>query len=144
MKKYPFHEWLAMPKESKTWHEDDIADEFSELQEAKGLINKWSELSDVVYTVDRARWSGHTFDYPIPGHTVAIGYLYMYPKYTMRFLFFRRAGKKLDPISDIRQVRNPKKVHKLHHIAKKHNLDPKKFEEICTKQYRHWRFVLPK
>lgn len=144
MKKYIWHTWLGMPKKDLAWHQSDVADEYAELEEANGFIDRWSEKSDVVYTVTRARWSGHKLEYPMGKKDILLGAIYMYPKYTMRFLFFKRAAKKIDPTINLRQVRNPKKAHKLHHIANKHGLDPQKFEEVCVKQYRYWRFILPR
>jgi hypothetical protein len=141
---YRWHSWLDMSKKDREWHLQDIADELYELKESTGLINCWSEKSDVVYTVTRARWSGHDVDYPIGRKDQVLGRIYMYPKYTMRFVFFRRAGKKLNSTVQIHQVRNPKKIHKLRHIAEKYNLPPDEFVVICQKQYRYWRFVLPK
>lgn len=133
-----------MPKENRDWHEQDVADELQELQEAIGFVDRWSEKSDVVYTVSRSRWSGHKFSYPLNKLDVVQGFMYMYPKYTMRFLFFRRAGKRLNKDADIRQVRNLKKDQRYLHIAQQNHLDPYKFEQICNKQYRYWRFILPR
>lgn len=141
---YRWHSWLNMSKKDLDWHKQDVADELAELQEAVGLVNRWSEKSDVVYTVTRARWTGHDITYPLAKRHIAQGFIYMYPKYTLRFLFFRRAGKKIDPNSNIRQVRNPKKAHKLRHIAEKHGLPPDEFVQICQNQYRYWRYILPK
>ena len=53
-----WHGWVQQPKKTREWHEGDIADELQELKEAYSWLNKWSEMSDVVYTVTRARWSG--------------------------------------------------------------------------------------
>lgn len=141
---YRWHSWLGMRKKDLAWHQQDVADELAELQEASGLIDRWSEKSDVVYTVTRARWSGHNVDYPINKLDTALGLCYMYPKYTTRFLFYRKAGRKIDPKSDVRQVRNPKKVHKLQLIAERYDLPPEEFIAICQNQYRYWRFIIPK
>lgn len=141
---YRWHSWLNMSKKDLAWHKQDVADELAELQDAVGLIDRWSEKSDVVYTVTRGRWTGHQIDFPLRNRDYIQGLIYMYPKYTLRFLFFRRAGKKVDPSSNIRQVRNPKKLHKLHHISNLYNLPSEEFTNVCQKQYRYWRFFLPK
>lgn len=133
-----WHSWVKQPKESLDWHKEDVADEYAELQEARGVIGKWSELSDVVYTVTRARWSGHKLDYPIAKHQIAAGYLYMFPKYSFRTLFFRRAGKKASCGHTLQSVRNPRKIHKLHTIAEQNNIDKLEFEKICRKQLKYW------
>jgi hypothetical protein len=133
-----WHDVLNMPKKTKEWHEQDIADEYAELDEAVGPINRWSEYADVVYAVTRGRWDGHDIHSPLSGGLFMYGSLYMFPKYTLRYMFFRRAGKKLQSARPLHEVRNPKKVHKLHYIASKYDLDPEEFAAICKRQLRYW------
>lgn len=133
-----WHNLLDMERKDAEWHKSDIADELAELQEAKQLIHRWSEYSDVVYTVTRARWGGHQLNSPIGLHHFAIGAIYMFPKYTLRWLFFYRAGKKAGAITKVTEVRNPSKLHKLEHIANKYEMDSKKFLEACRSQIRYW------
>lgn len=117
-----------MPKHDLDWHEQDIADELLEYQEAKGLLATWSELSDIAYTYTRARWSGHTgITLPINRIKFYCGLLYMYPKYTLRWKFFRELGFSFNKSLTINEVRNPKKLGKLHTIAEKYSLDPDEF-----------------
>lgn len=139
---YRFHDWLNMPKKTLEWHKQDIADEILEYQTAKGLINKWSELSDVVYTSTRGIWGGFDTKFPMSKAHYFIGCIYMYPKMTGRFLFYRIAGKKAGASRPLHEVRNPKKIHKLHHIAEKYDIDKEKFQEICEKQLKYW-LLLP-
>lgn len=133
-----WHDWVNQPKETREWHEADIADELAELQEATKLIHKWSELSDVVYTVTRARWSGHEFEYPITRSQIVVGHIYMIPKYSSRVLFFRRAGKRTGAEVTLQSVRNPKKLHKLQAIAEQNQLDPDEFVTVCHQQLKYW------
>src|SRR5882757_6413756 len=126
-----WHGWLQQPKYDKAWHEQDVADELEELRQAKGVIHHWSELSDVVYTVSRARWSGHDLAYPLSRGEVLIGHVYMYPKYSLRTVFFRSAGRKAGSLQPVHSVRNPKKTHKLAKIAKENNIDQDLFIKIC-------------
>lgn len=133
-----WHDFLDMPKKTRQWHIDDVADEYAELDEAKGPINRWSEYSDVVYTITRSRWDGHDIESPLTNWQFAYGSLYMFPKYTLRFAFFKQAGKKLGAKQSLHEVRNPKKVHKLHHIAGKYDLDPADFTATCKRQLRYW------
>ena len=133
-----WHNLLDMEKHDQAWHEQDIIDELNELKEATGLIDKWSEMSDVVYTVTRARWSGHKLKFPIQKQKVLIGSLYMFPKYTSRWVFFYTAGKKAGANRKVTEVRNPAKLHKLHHIASKYNIDSDIFASICEQQTRYW------
>ncbi len=133
-----WHSWLRQPVFDRTWHESDVADELLELHQAKSLLYKWSEMSDVVYAVSHGRWSGHDLAYPIPQYQVMLGFVYMYPKYTSRAVFFRRAGKKAGITRPLQSVRNPKKIHKLQTIAIEHHIDPKLFVGICQAQARRW------
>lgn len=137
-----WHSILNMPKCDLAWHTEDITDELEEFKEAKGLIHKWSELSDVAYTYTRAQWSGHkNVEFPFKKISLYIGFLYMLPKYTLRWRFFRVLGKKFDKNIKITEVRNPKKIEKLEHIAKKYNLDPIKFKDEAKKLMKRWVFL---
>ena len=137
-----WHSILDMPKRDLAWHKEDISDELQEFREAKGLINKWSELSDVVYTYTRARWSGHrTIEYPLGKIGFYIGLIYMFPKYTLRWRFFRVLGKKIDSNIKITEVRNPKKIEKLEKMARKYNLNPEQFKTEATKLMKKWIFL---
>jgi len=133
---------LGMVKYDKSWHQDDLADELKEYYDETRLFKKWSELSDVVYTCTRARWSGYNLKFPFSQIMFCIGVLYMFPKYTGRWLFFRSAGKKAGSTKPVHEVRNPKKTHKLHQIAERNNIDKDKFQVICEKQLRYW-ILLP-
>lgn len=133
-----WHAWVNQPKRSLAWHQNDVSDELQELLEAKGFVNRWSELSDVVYTVTRGRWSGHELAYPIGRRQIITGYVYMYPKYTLRVLFFRRAGKRAGATTTLQSVRNPKKAHKLEAIAREHGIDPELFVTVCEHQRKYW------
>lgn len=123
-----WHDMLNMPKYDEEWHKQDMADELAEYEEAHGFIDTWSELSDVVYTYTRAKWSGHnTIDFPLSKTLLPIGILYMIPKYTLRWKFFRDLGHQFDRSLNISEVRNPKKIEKLKVIAEKYNLNPEQF-----------------
>ena len=89
-----WHTLLGMKKFDESWHENDLADELAEYHDEKQLFKKWSELSDVVYTCTRGKWSGHNLVFPFAHWQYYIGIVYMIPKYTGRWLFFRSAGKK--------------------------------------------------
>lgn len=116
----------------------DLADELTEYQEATGLIDVWSELSDVAYTYTRAQWSGHTtFVFPLSRWRFYIGITYMLPKHTLRWRFFRKLGHYFDKNLHISEVRNPHKIQKLKVIAKKYNLDPVLFQLQAEKMLRY-------
>ncbi len=124
-----WHTMLNMPKYDENWHKQDMADEIAEYEEATGIIDTWSELSDVAYTYTRAKWSGHTIDFPLSKTQLSIGIIYMLPKYTLRWRFFRRLGHYFSKDLNISEVRNPKKLEKLESIAKKYTIDPKAFQK---------------
>lgn len=135
-----WHNWLDMKQFDRQWHVDDIADELQEYREARGLVDRWSELSDVVYTTTRARWVG--FDdvpFPLARWQYYIGMIYMFPKYTLRWLFFRRVGRRFG--KEVHEVRNPRKVHKLCTIAKRYDIDAQAFTKMCEHQMKFWVFL---
>ncbi len=137
-----WHSILKMPKHDALWHKQDMEDEFKELEEAEGFFDTWSELSDVVYTYTRARWSGHKhFYWPLSRMEFIKGIFYMIPKYTLRWLFFRLAGKMTDKKSLLREVRNPRKSHKLKTIAQKHGLNSDEFEKQCKRLLKIWPLI---
>ncbi len=137
-----WHSYLNMPKNNLAWHKQDIEDELIELKEAKSLIYKWSEISDVVYTYTRAKWSGHTeVNFPLSKGHFYIGLLYMFPKYTLRWKFFRVLGKQFDNNLKITEVRNPKKNEKLDVIAERYFLDKTLFKMKAKKLSKRWIFL---
>lgn len=134
---------LNMPKYDEEWHKQDMEDELAEYKEANGFVATWSELSDVSYTYTRAKWSGHkTVPFPLTRILLYVGILYMIPKYTLRWRFFRDLGHQFDKNLNISEVRNPKKVTKLRVIAEKYNLDPDEFTNQATSLMKH-RIFLP-
>ena len=137
-----WHSILDMPKKDFEWHKADVLEELKELNETSGLINKWSELSDVVYTYTRAHWSGHkTIEYPLNKISFPLGLLYMFPKYSLRWKFYRVLGQKIDKNIKMTEVRNPKKKEKLKHIASKYNLDGEQFANEANKLMKRWIFL---
>lgn len=139
---HKWHSYLNMPKHDIDWHLQDVKDELEELKEAEGIIHRWSEISDVVYTCTRAKWSGHKqIEFPLKKIHFYIGLIYMFPKYTIRWRFFRAVGKKIDSNLKICEVRNPTRIHKLEHIANKYNLDPEIFKNEAQRMMKWWVFL---
>ena len=137
-----WHDWLDMTKFDKEWHLNDLADELAEYHAEKHILKKWSELSDVVYTCTRGKWTGYDIIFPFKKSQFLLGALYMFPKYTSRWLFYRSAGRRAGADHDLHEVRNPKKTEKLHQIANRHNLNDKQFQQICERQLMYW-ILLP-
>lgn len=127
---------LNMKKYDLAWHKADIADELNELEEETSWIKRWSEYSDIAYTYTRARWTGYHLKRPVSIFYFIVGLIYMFPKYTSRWLFFRRVGKKFGKV--IHEVRNPNKTEKLHIIAHRAGINPELFTTQCKKQLRYW------
>lgn len=133
---------LDMPKKDYNWHQADVFRELEEYHEAKDLIDIWSEMSDVAYTYTRAHWSGHTdIKYPLRKIDFYVGLLYMFPKYSLRYGFYRTLGKRIDKNAKLKEVRNPQKIEKLKHIALKYNLDPEEFTKEANKLMKRWIFL---
>jgi hypothetical protein len=135
-----WHDWLDMPRHDFAWHKEDIEDELSEYNEETSWLKRWSELSDVTYTYTRAKWGGYDLEFPLKLWQLLIGLPYMYGKYTSRYLFFRRAGRKAGASKDIRCVRNPKKPEKLDKVISDQNIkvDREELAKICERQRRYW------
>jgi hypothetical protein len=133
---------LDVPKWDLDFHKKDLQDELEEYKEAVGFINRWSEASDVVYTWTRAKyWSKVEIgSFPLSTLTLLWGMTYMYPKYTLRWLFFRSVGKEMN--IKVNEVRNPRKVKKLENLARLNNADPKDFVRIATRKLERW-LLLP-
>lgn len=134
-----WHSVLDMPKYDEKWHYQDIQEELNELKEAKGFFKILSEKSDVVYTYTRARWSGHN-NILIPLNTIdfILGLFYMFPKYTLRWLFFRIVARRIGVTTKVTEVRNPRKIKKLRAIALKYGIDEQIFKKECQSVLKWW------
>ena len=134
-----WHNLLKMEKYDLEWHQADMIGELAEYKRAEGFMERWSELSDIVYTYTRARWSGHTdVSFPLSRGLFIWGALYMFPKYTLRWLFFVFAGRILKSKRLIREVRNPQRISKLDEIAEKYGLEKEAFHCACRKLLKSW------
>lgn len=86
--------------------------------------------------------SGHrNIDFPFSKVKLTIGLLYMIPKYTLRWRFFRDLGHQFNKNLHISEVRNPKKTEKLKVIAQKYNIDPEVFQQKAQKLIRFRIFL---
>jgi hypothetical protein len=134
-----WHTRLAMPKYDAAWHRADMRDELAEYHAASGLICRWSEASDVVYTYTRGRWSGHkSIEFPLSRGAYYVGLVYMVPKYTLRWLFFRKVARSMGAPDMVTEVRNPRKVHKLKDIAERNGLEAQEFTRRAQALMKWW------
>ena len=131
-----WHSLLDMPKHDRQWHLNDVNDEVCELKEARTFLDMWSEKADVVYTYTRARWSGHDISFPLSNIDFLTGAVYIYPKFTLRWLFFYVLGKRLKSKRKITEVRNPAKSQRLREIAVNYDLDSDMFEKEARRIMR--------
>lgn len=74
-----WHSLHAMKKHSLEWHLHDLDDELREYDEPQSMLKKWSELSDIVYTCTRGKWSGRSIVFPFSRWMFFLGAIYMYP-----------------------------------------------------------------
>ena len=131
-------DWLGLPRRDEAWHRADVQEEMSELEDARTWLEVWSETSDVVFAVARGRWAGHALEFPLGRRRYVAGLLYMFPKYTLRWLFYRVAGRRIDRSVRVAEVRNPRKLEKVREIAVRYGLDADAFESDCRKLLIFW------
>jgi len=134
-----WHSLLGLPVYERAWHAARVHEEMEELRAARGFFNVWSEMSDVVYDFTRARWGGYRdIKWPLLWRNFFVGLLYMFPKYTLRYLFFYTVGKRLHAQRKMTEVQNPRKDEKLRRIAVRYNLKEDDFVAECHKLARFW------
>lgn len=134
-----WHSVLGMEQKDEAWFRKHIRQELIELMEAQTVMEKWSELADVVYAVTRAKWNKHErIQFPLTKRAYAVGWVYMIPKHTSRWLFYRVAGGRVRRGVRMKVVRNPLRTEKLHAVAQKYEVDPARFEHVCKQQLRWW------
>lgn len=131
-------DWLAVPrhKQDVAWHQEDQSSELKEFQEATSWLSRWSESSDVVFTNLRSHWDEVFLEFPLSRWRFATGYAYGLFKYTLRFLFYRRLGKKFG--KDVRAIRNPARIEKLRTLAEMHGIDPDTFVAEAKRMRYFW------
>lgn len=130
---------LNLPTKPRKNFDRYLSEELEELSLANGFWERMSEKADIVYLAHRAHWHGYA-DVVCPlGKSDQITTVpYMLLKHSSRWLFYRRAGHKLDNNVHICSVRNPKKTEKLERVARQWGLDENEFIAVCQKQLRYW------
>lgn len=134
---------LDLPKISQTsWHRDRIREELLERRHAKPGLPKFSETSDVLFTVKRAHYDGTTLRplYLLTGVSLAPVYAYMIAKYTSRWCFFKFAAFacQFPNYNTVCEVVNPSKDHKVDEVAHRHNIDAQQFRQACRRLRQIW------
>lgn len=139
-----WHRTLALPRQtSATWHRERLSEEITELNKAKGQIERLSEASDVVFAVSRAHHDGFLLNEPLPQFSSSV-YAYMLGKFTMRWVFYRTAAwfSGAQNVRNVREVINPTKNHKLAEVAARHGIKEERFVEV-GERLRRWFPLLP-
>lgn len=130
--------WYRMlglqPHSSPSWYRDRYLEELQERREAKTLVDKLCETSDVFFVIIRSRYDGFPVRHQPPfalSHVLI--YAYMMAKLTSRWAFYRTAAIicKAARADLVREVVNPRKEYKLDQVATRHRIDPNKFREVC-------------
>lgn len=136
-----WHNFLDMKRFDCDWHVKDVEEEYKEYEEAVGFFHSWSELSDVVYTYTRGKYYDDckNLKNPFGKLKTFLGSIYMYPKYTLRWSFYRFVGKKFN--KKLSEVRNFKKEWKLDTIAERSNISPEEFKKVVKKYQKRWLFL---
>ena len=138
-----WHKMLGLSLQSpRSWYRDRVREELLERRAAKTPMQKLSETSDVFFSISRARCDGFPVR-ELPHFTAsrhALVYAYMLMKYTSRWKFYRTVATLCSAphYSQVCEVVNPSKDHKLEEVACRHQIDPVLFKRISFRLRRLW------
>ncbi|KAH9203364.1 hypothetical protein DL95DRAFT_154077 [Leptodontidium sp. 2 PMI_412] len=138
-----WHKMLGLSLQSpRSWYRDRLREELRERREANTSLQKLSETSDVFPSISRARCDGFPVR-ELPRFTASrhvLVYAYMLVKYNSRWKFYRTVATLCNAphYSQVREVVNPSKDHKLEEVARRHQIDPVKFRRISSRLRRVW------
>ncbi len=137
-----WHGFLRLPRQRPSWYRERLREELLERHEALTPLHKLSETADVFYILSRAIHDGYPLqsEPPCPQKPQILIYAYMITKYTSRWLFYRVAARacRSANASQVREVINPAKKHKVGEVASRHGLDRCEFERVCSQLRRFW------
>lgn len=146
-----WHAHLNLPRgHPRSWHQDRLNEELTELRVAKSLVETLSEASDVVFSISRAEYEGFADDRVTPFDLLcrlstfwaAVVVAYMLYKFTMRWYFYRvtayACGLRGARLDAVRHVINPAKDHKMDKVAVRHGLQPAEFRRVAKVVRRLW------
>lgn len=124
-----FHTALSLPAHPASWHTARLASELLEPAQANTPLSRLSETCDVLFTISRAHYSGHTIPNYHPEKYYDIRHVhvwcYMALKFSSRFWFYRvvaRGAGKRDWWC-VREVVNPGKREKVREVAGRHGVE---------------------
>ncbi|CAZ84861.1 unnamed protein product [Tuber melanosporum] len=137
-----WHRMLGLSRQSPpSWYRDRLREELQERRTAKTSLRKFSETSDVIFSISRARYDGFPVRTlpPFVASRDALLYTYMLAKYTLRWKFYRTAAILCNaPCDKVREVINPRKDHKLDEVASRYQIDPVEFRRVGRQLRRVW------
>ncbi|TVY36048.1 hypothetical protein LOCC1_G007975 [Lachnellula occidentalis] len=132
-----WHKMLNLRHQSPpSWYQDRLDEEILEVSAATSRVEVLSETSDVLFSIIRARYDGFPVQEPLMIVNVNYRrfsvYMYMLAKFTMRWLFYRTAAYlcKAGNCGSVCEVVNPGKGHKRRAVARRHCIDPERFERL--------------
>ncbi|KAF2759858.1 hypothetical protein EJ05DRAFT_509546 [Pseudovirgaria hyperparasitica] len=146
LKERIFMRWLSilkLPRQSDlSWHQNRLHEEVEELHEAQTRLEKYSETSDVIFLVYRARHDGFDLSQPQFNDNLrpSLVHLYMVAKYTSRYGFYKmtawlcKSGRK----GAVNEVTNASKDEKLEAVARRHEMDVQEFVTVARRLRRIW------
>lgn len=140
------HYWLRvlnLPRQSQaSWHRNRLQEELQERRHAEAGWPKLSETADVLFSIRRAQHDGFPIRlvHRLAGIRGAPATVYMIAKYTSRWLFFRTAAFACNTkhYSSVREVVNPSKDHKVAEVARRHHINPQRFQLACRQLRQVW------
>lgn len=138
---FAWHRWMDMPLESPQWYLDKIEGEITELVDARGCWARLSERGDVLYSYSRAEFDGIAVLGTYHAYLHLYIALYMVIKLTLRRLYYKRVGARMDPPKDMKALRNPQKDDNLRSLAIKHGYDEIIFLNTAKKIRSRWLFL---
>lgn len=130
-----WHRMLGLSLQSpRSWYRDRLREELRERRLANTPLHKLSETSDVFFSISRAWYDGFPVR-ELPRFVTSryvLVYAYMLVKYTSRWKFYRTVATLCNAphYSQVREVVNPSKDHKLEEVACRHQIDPVEFKRI--------------
>lgn len=124
------------------WYRDRVREELRERRAANTALQRLSESSDVFFSSSRARYDGHpVHNLPMsPTYRHDLIYAYMFIKFTSRWAFYRIAAIlcRAHNYDSVREVVNPSKDDKLGEVARRYQIDERRFRRICRSLRRIW------
>jgi hypothetical protein len=131
--------------QAPSWYHDRLEEELQEVKNAKTLIEKLNETSDVYFSILRAHYDGFPVG-QLPPFVVTRDtpvYAYMFTKFTLRWGFYRVAAFLCgaENLGKVREVVNRRKGSELRVVAARHQIDSEEFEKVGRRLRWVWTLL---